>query len=160
MEKENPIETDENLFKTPAASFDEEMVSTSHEPAVAAENSKSSCDSIHPEEGDLPLVHSTTGSEELKLKPGQIVIYTDKETGQKYTGKITSRAGKASGKHRNWYNLEYREPEEMAGSTGSADTGQVTDLEVTPSENDKSYTDNRDEILVVEEDIFSQAKQT
>ncbi|MED6253096.1 hypothetical protein ATANTOWER_022342 [Ataeniobius toweri] len=38
--------------------------------------------------------------------------------------------------------------------------GQVNNLEVTASENDKSYTNNRDEILVVEEDIFLQDKKT
>lgn len=74
--------------------------------------------------------HSTTFSEGLKLKAGQVVKYIDKETRQKYSGKITSQAGKASGKHRNWYNLEYSEQEEIAGSTESVDMGQVSNPEV------------------------------
>lgn len=166
-ESKNPFKTDDHLSKTPAAVLDEEhdfeseheevMAPTSNESLGVAENSESSCDPVQPEGDGLPLTN-TTVSEGIKLKAGQGIKFTDKETGQKYAGKITSRAGKASGKHKNWYNLEYTEPEEIAGSTGSIDMGQVSNLEVV--ENVKTNTYNRDEILVVNEDIFSHAKQT
>lgn len=55
--------------------------------------------------------------------------------------------------------MEYSEPEEIAGSMGSINVQQINNLQVTPSEDAKSCTD-RDERLVVKEDIFSQAKQT
>ncbi|MEQ2235124.1 hypothetical protein ILYODFUR_038437 [Ilyodon furcidens] len=52
------------------------------------------------EGGDLPPADSAAGSEGLIMKAGQVVKYTDRETGQKYTGKLTSRAGKVTGKQK------------------------------------------------------------
>lgn len=138
----------------------EPLGSAENEPLGTAEKSESS-DPIQPGERDPMLSHSTTDIERSKLKVGQIIKYTDKETGQTYAGKIISRAGKATGKNRKWYNVEYSRSEEIAGSMGSIDVEQVNNLQVTRSEDAKSCTDkNRDEILVVKEDIFSQAKQT
>ncbi|XP_029629926.1 uncharacterized protein LOC115207015 [Salmo trutta] len=44
------------------------------------------------------------------LKTGQTVKYMDRESGIPHTATVIGRAGKAKGKHQNWYNLQYSEP--------------------------------------------------
>lgn len=46
-----------------------------------------------------------------------------------HIGKILSRAEKATGKHKDWYNFQYSEPEEIAGTTGSVDLGQMDSVQ-------------------------------
>ncbi len=70
------------------------------------------------------------------------------QSGQPHTGKILSRAGKATGKHKNWYNLQYSEPEEIAGRTGSVYLGQMDSVQAIPSEHAKLSSDyNEDDTL-------------
>lgn len=66
----------------------------------------------------------------LRLKTDQIIKYTDNQSGQIHTGKILSRAGKPTGKHKIWDNLQYSEPEEIAGTTASVNLGQTENVQV------------------------------
>lgn len=105
--------------------------------------------------------HSSKTSDGLKIKIGQEVTFTNNESGQKYAGKIISRAGKATGTHRHWYNIQYSGPEDIAGSAGSVNLEKVSDLQIVPSERAEVCTDShKNEILIVDEDIFIPAKQT
>lgn len=104
-------------------------------------------------------LYSSISCEGLRLKIGRTVKYTDNQSGQTHTGKILSRAGKATGKHKNWYNLQYREPKEIAGTTGSVDLGQMDSVQAIPSEHAKFSTDyNEDDTLIVHHDLFMSAK--
>lgn len=65
------------------------MAPTNSEPLSSAENellgtaeNSESCDPMRPGERDPTMSHSTTDIERSKLKVGQIIKYTDKETGQ------------------------------------------------------------------------------
>lgn len=86
---------------------------------------------------------SNTTCKYLKLKTGQVVTYTDCVSGQAHTGKILGWAGKVTGTYKNWYNLQYTDPEEIAGTTQSVDLGQVDNLQLVPSEDAELCTDCR-----------------
>ena len=47
---------------------------------------------------------------------------SDERTGDEtFETRILSRAGKANGRHKNWYNIEYTAPERLAGCKGAVD---------------------------------------
>ena len=66
----------------------------------------------------------------LKIKPGQKVTYKDQHTGNVVSAKVLGRAGKATGRNKDWFNLEYLEPEGIKGISQSVDLSQVDGLEV------------------------------
>ena len=41
------------------------------------------------------------------MKVGQAIKFVDRETGNEHYGTVIGRAGKATGKNKNWYNIEY-----------------------------------------------------
>ena len=45
---------------------------------------------------------------------------------------IVCRAGKATGNYKNWYNVQYLSPDDVAGATGSLNP-QETEYEVLPA---------------------------
>lgn len=142
------------------------MTPANDEPLDAEDNSEPPYASVQPggsylDQSDVSQTHSTTTCEGLRLKTGQVVKYTDNESGQTLTGKILNRAEKATGKHKNWYNLPYSEPEETAGTTGSVGLGQMDNLQVIPSERAKLCTDyHEDDTLIMNDDAFIPAKHT
>ena len=99
-------------------------------------------------------------TERLQLKAGKVVTYTDIESGQTVTGKILGRAGKATGKNRDWFNMQYSGPEEIAGTTGSVNLSQMGNVHMAPSEHADLCTDSyEDDILLMNDDVFHPAKQ-
>lgn len=103
--------------------------------------------------------HSNATCEGLKLKTGQVVTCTHSGRGQAHTGKILSQAGKATGTYKNWYNLQYTEPEEIAGTSGSVDLGQIDSLHLGPSEYAGLCADcHKEDVLIVNDDAFMPAK--
>lgn len=55
--------------------------------------------------------------------------------------------------------LQYTEPEEIAGTTGSVDLGQVNNLHVVPSEHAELCADcHQEDTLIVNDDAFMPAK--
>ena len=93
---------------------------------------------------------------DVSLKRGQTVKYTDRERGVVHTAKILGRAGKAVGKYKNWYNLLYVEPTNVAGTTGSADMSRVEILDVVTDNVDGMNVTNVDDTNVTNvcEDVF------
>ena len=75
---------------------------------------------------------ATIGSK-LKLFPNQRVGFTD-QLQQYCTGKVISRAGKATGKYANTYNIEYDLPSEKCGTQEYVDFDRMTNLEVFPDD--------------------------
>lgn len=96
-----------------------------------------------------------------KLKAGQTIIFTDRESGESRTAQIVSRAGKATGKHKDWYNLQYTHPETVAGITGSADLTLVDDLQIiTPVTTVQGNPHHESDVLIIEDEPFAAAKKT
>jgi transposase InsO family protein len=84
---------------------------------------------------------------------GKIIGYQTPEGPVK--AKVISRAGKASGKNRDWFNLEMVEPPDMRGQQQSADISQLANLKI---EEDDSKQKTED-VYIVGEEIFKEAKQ-
>ena len=64
------------------------------------------------------------------------------------------RAGKATGKHKNWFNLQYSEPVDIAGTMRSADLTQVEDLQVDPLDNVEVCSDVHENDVLVTVDVL------
>ena len=87
-------------------------------------------------------------------------MYTDRESGNIYTGKIINRAGKVTGKNKTWFNLEFMEPDTVAGSKVSVDLSHMDNLQVlnTPS-NFTEHVDERNyDVMIVKNVSFEDAK--
>ena len=63
------------------------------------------------------------------LKSNTNIIFTDNQK-QKYIAKTIGRAGKATGKNKTCYNIEYRMPNELAGKKTWIDTNMCDDLKI------------------------------
>lgn len=70
------------------------------------------------------------------------------DNGILHTAKVLGCAGKATGKHKSWYNLMYIEPTYVAGTTGSADMSGIENLHVETVTNN---TDVCDDVFVTKD---------
>ena len=87
----------------------------------------------------------------LALKTGQVVQFQD-QTNTLHEGKILGRAGKATGKYKQWYNIQYYKPDHLTGTTGSVDLGRVDQL--TINEIQEETTGNDGDTSSIEENVM------
>jgi hypothetical protein len=81
----------------------------------------------------------------------------DQESGVPHTATVIGRAGKAKGKHQNWYNLQYSVPATLHGTTGSAELSHK--LRIEPMENgEKQHYIQNDDVLETKDMSFDPAK--
>ncbi len=89
---------------------------------------------------------------DVKLKTGQIVTFVCRDDGVQHRARVLGRAGKATGKHKNWYNLQNLEPDDSGKQNESVDMSQVDDL--------NTESEDRDVNVLITKDIsFEAAKQ-
>ena len=69
-----------------------------------------------------------------RIQPGQIITYNHMDTGTKISAKVLSKAGKATGRNKNWYNIQCLKPEEYEGERISVDYTKVSGLELSTTE--------------------------
>ncbi|XP_062409954.1 uncharacterized protein LOC134100639 [Sardina pilchardus] len=137
----------------------EEMATNDDSPDLD-NNTEAPLPLYHPEQGTCAQTDTSATPESLQLKAGQVVSYTDRESGQIMTGKILGRAGKATGKNRDWYNMQYSGPDSIAGTTGSVNLSQMDNVHMAPSEHADLCADSYEEdILLMNDDVFHSAKQ-
>lgn len=75
-----------------------------------------------------------------------------------HTAKVLGRAGKATGKYKNWYNMLLIEPPNVAGNIESADMSKVENLQVKTAVTDTNTSDACENVLVTNDVSFDQAK--
>ena len=77
---------------------------------------------------------------------------SDKRTGDEiFEARILSRAGKANGRHKDWYNIEYTAPERLAGCRGSVDYQKdFRDWEIV---------DSTEALVTCSEEVYRDAKE-
>ena len=83
-----------------------------------------------------------------KIKKGQIIDFTVDNI--PYKVEILSRAGKATGKFKNAFNIEYKEPISMCNEQGHVDFDKVNDIVINET--------NTEEIFIVDNSCFQKAK--
>lgn len=93
----------------------------------------------------------------VKVKSGNRITFKLEADGQSYTADVISRAGKATGVHKNWYNIEYLEPD-LDPKRQSVDLTKVVDLKQVDVQ-DNNDDENGNEVMVVNEVSFEKAKQ-
>lgn len=76
---------------------------------------------------------------DLKLKTGQRVMFTNRVDGVQHTARVLGRAGKAKGKYKGWYNVQYLEPYGSEGQKQALDMSHVDNLHIE-SENIKQQS--------------------
>ena len=90
------------------------------------------------------------------IKPGNIIRYNQKGNDDQIQAEIISRAGKATGKNKNWFNVKIKKPENLEGEEMSVDLGKVSDLNVTEP---PIGAMEQDTIMMVESGDFDEAKK-
>ena len=89
-----------------------------------------------------------------KVKPGRVITFRIGDEEEMHAATVINRAGKATGKHRNWFNVRYH-------NTGndvveqSVDLEQLKDLKVL----DIDEQADTDDVMVVNEVSFDAAKE-
>ena len=92
----------------------------------------------------------------VAVKPGMRIAFKLDHNDERYTADVLGRAGKATGKHKNWYNIEYLSPEDVQQTKQSIDVTKVLDLETIPMNEDQT---EEDEVMVINNVSFDDAKQ-
>ena len=82
-----------------------------------------------------------------RIEPGQIITYNHMDTRTKISAKVLSKAGKATGRNKNWYNIQCLKPEDYEGEKMSLDLTKVSGLELSTTE--PTPTTNSDETLMI-----------
>ena len=90
-----------------------------------------------------------------KFSIGETVTFS--LNGENYTVKILNRAGKAGGKYKNTFNVEYKAPSDMKDRKGYVDFDQVEDINIGNNDN-VAAEDLTKEVLHVESSRFHEAK--
>ena len=147
---ETPQSADEAL--TPGASCSEDEDDGPHEVAGIQESKKETAaeltDNAH--EGVLDITKSATGV--TKAATGKILHFTSRQhgyEGEKVTAVIQERGGKASGIHKNWWNIVYESPDSCAGNEDCVDISKLDDV---------SIQSDRETVLLSVPDEFQGAK--
>lgn len=95
---------------------------------------------------------SPVSSAGVKLRAGQTVIFVNRNGVVQYKARVCGRAGKATGKYKNWYNLQHLEPEGSDGQKESVDMSRVDSVDNEP--------ENMTAVVLITKDIsFDVAKQ-
>ncbi|CAB4041176.1 Hypothetical predicted protein, partial [Paramuricea clavata] len=88
------------------------------------------------------------------IKPGQYITFREEHQSDKATAKVISRAGKATGKHKYWFNIDYLG---TSMDAKSIDLSQVEELEII--ENSTEEANIVDEVMFCHNLSFDSAKQ-
>lgn len=88
----------------------------------------------------------------VKLRAGQTVTFMDRNDGIQHKARVLGRAGKTTGKHKNWFNLQHLEPDGSDGQKESVDMSCVDSLTIEPENMDA-------DVLITKDISFDAAKQ-
>ena len=122
-----------------------------NEDANDGENNEYPEESQANDNGDTENAEDQNISVLPKIRKDQILKWSD--NGEQREARVMSRAGKASSRSKNWYNIEYTEPEHLRGSSLSIDLSTVENLSF--KENDVQH----DEVYITTNIDFTKAKQ-
>ena len=70
----------------------------------------------HPRDTEM-----ATRTDQARIEPGQIITYNHMDTGTTISAKVLSKAEKATGRNKNWYNIQCLKPQEYEGERMSVD---------------------------------------
>ncbi|XP_048012163.1 uncharacterized protein LOC125245541 isoform X2 [Megalobrama amblycephala] len=108
---------------------------------------------------DIRTQSDTEQGTDVRLKTGQVLKYRDRDSGALHTAKVLGRAGKATGKYKNWYNLLLIGLTNVAGSKDSVDVSSLESLQIEPAVTDVNTTNISEDVLVTKDLSFDLAKQ-
>ncbi|VDI51207.1 Hypothetical predicted protein [Mytilus galloprovincialis] len=116
-----------------------------HESELESQVGDSELDSDNPvNQGHASYEESRSGDQKVNFK--------NQGDDTPREGVVLSRAGKASSSKKNWYNVEYRKPEDLKGNKLSIDLSTVDELQVVKSDTDQDTEDDEES----EEALFNE----
>ena len=116
---------------------------------------KSSSDEEDGNESDLSMLDTAVGNRKnhpyptVVMKPNQVIKFKDSND-IKCIGRVINLAGKATGKYKSCYNIEYQSPLALSVTKTWIDLNSVHDIEVINSStknNEHNQTSNENEII-------------
>ncbi|CAG2196694.1 unnamed protein product [Mytilus edulis] len=147
IDSDNPVNQGHESYEESRSGGDSELDNDDHEDTPVSEQSNEQATSV---------AHSrSVGSKRHKallLKKDQKVNFKMPGDDTPREGVVLSRAGKASSSKNNWYNVEYRKPDELKGNKLSIDLSTVDELQVVKSDTDQDTEDDEES----EEALFNE----
>lgn len=104
-----------------------------------------------------PASNPAIATPRITYKSGQNISFINNNI--LHTANILGRAGKSTGKYKNWYNIIYTSPESVVGEKECINTAQLEIKMTELNSEDKSKSSNEENIYVVEDNTFIAAKQ-
>lgn len=92
------------------------------------------------------------------MKIGQTIRYINVDSGEQCIAKVTGRAGKETGNNKNWFNLQYLEPDTLKGAEISVYLSKVEELENVTPEVEPNPAPDDDSVMIFEDVSFKDAK--
>lgn len=106
------------------------------------------------EQQDNDIPNQAQPKQVPKVKPGQVITFRIGDDEEMHTATLISRAGKSTGKHRNWFNVRHHNTGDEVLEQ-SVDLEQLKDLTVL----DNDVRDDTEDVMVVNEVSFDAAKE-
>ena len=106
---------------------------------------------IQDEDDEVEQKEKLPRPKNIQVKIGQTIRFQTNENEDTFVCKILSRAGKATGRYKDWFNhVEYTEPEEMAGKQISIDLNSVDNLEYVQNPAVESVQGDEENVMMLE----------
>ena len=103
---------------------------------------------VHPSRTQTETDHNVCGhpvsSAGAKLRTGQTLTFMKQDGGGLQRAKVLSRAGKASGKYKHWFNLQHIEPDGSDGQQEQLDMSGVDHLNIETSDRETDVLITKD----------------
>ncbi len=120
---------------------------------------------VSDDEGEIEPVEITEGEgptelnniidfDKTLIKTGQVLKFTDHDHGTSNIIKILSRAGKATGNLKYWFNVEYLKPDNVRGQKISMNLKEIDDLKFSEASTDTDI----ENVLIIEDVSFDNPK--
>ncbi|CAG2196706.1 unnamed protein product [Mytilus edulis] len=143
------IEIDNNEGQAENANIEEQVENANNEEQVENANNEEQVENA---------IAETERPKLADMKIGQTVKYRNAESGEQCVAKVTGRAGKVTGSNKNWFNLQYLEPNTLKGAEISVDLSKLEELENVAPEVELPRSDD-DSVMIFEDVSFREAKQ-
>lgn len=157
------VQRQESTEAPPSCSEGPETTESGHQDLMQAPHTSTTTDhereAAEPSDDGTGTENITRQGSDICPRTGQILTYKDRESGVIHTAKIVGRAGKATGKYKNWYNLQLIEPANVAGNAISADISKLENPQTEQLTTNTSTATISEDIMVTQDISFNLAKQ-
>lgn len=118
------------LCNSPLADVNSNEISVASKTSDSQDYNYETSDEEYTETAEVGTKNDPQPDPIAKIKPGNIITYNQKGSNGQIQAEIISRAGKATGRNKHWFNVKIQRPVNLENEEMSVDLSKVTDLNV------------------------------